>query len=56
MSDYKLFISEFEKAVTSAKRDINEIELIAVSKKKPSPDIKKIINLKHISYGEKQIK
>ena len=42
-------------AVSEANRDIDEIDLIAVSKKKLSDDIRKVINLEHTSYGENQI-
>ena len=42
-------------AVSEANRDIDEIDLIAVSKKKSSEDIRKVINFEHISYGENQI-
>ena len=55
MSLYKNFIQKFEKAVISAKRDKSEIEVIAVSKKKSVADIKKILDLNHVSFGENQI-
>ena len=55
MSLYKNFITEFTTAVSEANRDIDEIDLIAVSKKKSSEDIRKVINFEHISYGENQI-
>ena len=55
MTNFKLFSSELEKAIIAANRDFNEVELIAVSKKKPTSEIKKIINQKHISYGENQL-
>ena len=42
-------------AVSEANRDIDEIDLIAVSKKKSSDDIRKVINFEHVSYGENQI-
>ena len=42
-------------AVSEANRDIDEIDLIAVSKKKSSDDIRKVINFDHLSYGENQI-
>ena len=42
-------------AVSEANRDIDEIDLIAVSKKKSSEDIRKVINFEHSSYGENQI-
>ena len=55
MSSYQNFLNDFKTAATAANRDIEEINLIAVSKKKSSEDIKKIIDLKHVSYGENQI-
>lgn len=55
MIDYKIFLSELEKAINAANRDMKEVELIAVSKKKPISEIKKIIDQKHISYGENQL-
>ena len=42
-------------SVSEANRDIDEIDLIAVSKKKSSDDIRKVINFDHFSYGENQI-
>lgn len=42
-------------AVSQANRDIDEIDLIAVSKKKSSDDIRKVISFDHLSYGENQI-
>ena len=55
MSSYPNFFNQFQKAVSSANRDISQIELIAVSKKKSSLDIRKVISLDHISYGENQV-
>ncbi len=55
MSLYQNFLNDFKTAASAANRDIDEINLIAVSKKKSSEDIKKIIDLKHVSYGENQI-
>ena len=55
MSLYQNFFTEFMSAVSEANRDIDEIDLIAVSKKKSSEDIRKVINFEHISYGENQI-
>ncbi len=52
---YKDFIIEFQKALESAGRDIHEVELIAVSKKKPITDIKKVYELGQLSFGENQI-
>ena len=55
MSLYQNFLKEFNKTVQSSKRDISEIELIAVSKKKSADDIKQVCLEKHLSYGENQI-
>ncbi len=52
---YKQFLSVFEKAVLSSKREIDDIELVAVSKKKTADDIQTVINQGHISFGENQI-
>tara|TARA_B100001057_G_scaffold121119_1_gene119848 strand:- start:1489 stop:2142 length:654 start_codon:yes stop_codon:yes gene_type:complete len=55
MSLYQNYFNQFKSAVSAAHRDISEIDLIAVSKKKPSSDIRKVIEQGHISYGENQI-
>tara|TARA_B100000965_G_scaffold399693_1_gene420122 strand:+ start:2596 stop:3249 length:654 start_codon:yes stop_codon:yes gene_type:complete len=55
MSQFKNFHSTFLKSVISAKRDIEEIELIAVSKKKPADAIINVINEGHLSFGENQL-
>ena len=55
MSSYPNFFNQFQKAASSANRDISQIDLIAVSKKKSSTDIRKVISLDHISYGENQV-
>jgi pyridoxal phosphate enzyme (YggS family) len=55
MSSYKNFIDNLEKSVQLANRNIEEIDLIAVSKKKPSSDIQCVIDESHISFGENQI-
>ena len=55
MRDYLEFLKIFEKAVLNANRDIEEIELIAVSKKKPSTLIREVINNGYNSFGENQI-
>ena len=55
MNLYQNFLKEFNKTVQSSKRDISEIELIAVSKKKSADDIKQVCLEKHLSYGENQI-
>ena len=52
---YENFLAQFNKAALKAGRDIEEIELIAVSKKKPPEDIKKVFNQGHLSFGENQI-
>tara|TARA_B100001248_G_scaffold81005_1_gene58804 strand:- start:1408 stop:2055 length:648 start_codon:yes stop_codon:yes gene_type:complete len=52
---YKQFLSAFEKAVLSSRREIDEVELVAVSKKKTTDDIQTVINQGHISFGENQI-
>ena len=55
MKEYLNFLKIFEKAVLDANRDIEEIELIAVSKKKPSELIREVINNGYQSFGENQI-
>ena len=45
----------FEKSVSSAKRSIEEIEVIAVSKRKSTQDILAILQEGHLSYGENQL-
>ena len=55
MSQFKNFYSTFLKSVLSAKRDIEEIQLIAVSKKKPASTIIDIINEGHLAFGENQL-
>ena len=55
MSRYKEFIKDFEKSVLKNKRDIQEIELIAVSKRKSVDDINSIIIEGHTSFGENQL-
>lgn len=55
MSSYKNFLANFDKSAKLAGRDIQEIELIAVSKKKPASDIQNVINEGHASFGENQI-
>ena len=52
---YEDFKVQFEKAVLDAGRDIEDIELIAVSKKKPLDAIKKVFDAGHFSFGENQI-
>ena len=55
MSRYKDFIEDLKKAAFSAGRDIDEIEVIAVSKKKSKQEIQDVIDENHISFGENQI-
>ena len=55
MKEYLLFLKTFEKAVLNAQRDIDEIELIAVSKKKPIELIREVINSGFKSFGENQL-
>ena len=55
MSNYKDFLIDFEKSILSNKRTIEEVELIAVSKRKAEEDILSVINLGHRTFGENQI-
>ncbi len=55
MSLYQNFLNQFKIAVADANRDIEEVDLIAVSKKKSSNDIQKVIGSTHKSFGENQI-
>ena len=55
MTDYLKFLKNFESAVLKAHRDIEEIELIAVSKKKPSELIRQVIDDGCRSFGENQL-
>ena len=55
MSKYKNFLSSLELSLRSANRNPQDIELIAVSKKKSATDIQKVINEGHQSFGENQI-
>ena len=55
MSRYLEFIKIFEKAVLKAKRDLNEIELIGVSKRKPPELIREVISNGCKSFGENQL-
>ena len=55
MSDYKNFLNNLEKSVQLVNRNIEEVDLIAVSKKKPSENIQIVINDGHTSFGENQI-
>ena len=49
------FFKNFERAVLKARRDIDEIELIAVSKKKPTSLIREVIQNGYQSFGENQL-
>ena len=55
MSQYQDFIKNFKKSVLQNKRDIEEIELIAVSKRQSPEKILSIINEGQLSFGENQI-
>ena len=55
MSKYKNFLSSLELSLRSANRNPQDIELIAVSKKKSVTDIQKVIDEGHLSFGENQI-
>ena len=55
MELYQKFLERLNAALLNANRDLNEVELIAVSKKKSSSEIKKVINCGHLSFGENQI-
>ena len=55
MSTYKNFIKQLEESSRLAGRKIDEIELIAVSKKKSISDIQSVIDEGHILFGENQI-
>ena len=55
MSDYKNFLKDFEKSIIDSKRNIEEVELIAVSKKKLVENILPIIDAGHRAFGENQL-
>lgn len=55
MSRYQEFIQNFTKAVLRTNRNIEEIEVIAVSKRKQISDIELIIDEGHLSFGENQL-
>ena len=55
MSRYKNFLSSLEVSLRNANRNSQDIELIAVSKKKSATDIQKVIDEGHQSFGENQI-
>jgi pyridoxal phosphate enzyme (YggS family) len=55
MSTYKNFLTKLENSLQIAGRRSEDIELIAVSKKKPIPDIQSVIDEGHLLFGENQI-
>ncbi len=55
MNTYLNFINVLEKAILKADREIEEIELIAVSKKKPAELIREVIANGCQSFGENQL-
>ena len=55
MKEYLEFLKIFERAVLKARREIDEIELIAVSKKKPTNLIREVIQNGYQSFGENQL-
>jgi hypothetical protein len=55
MSNYSDFLKDFEKSILRNKRAIEEVELIAVSKKKSEAEILPVINLGHRAFGENQL-
>ena len=55
MSKYKNFLNSLEESIQSTNRDLQDIELIAVSKKKSVLEIQKVIDQGHLSFGENQI-
>ena len=55
MSTYKNFLNKLENSLQIAGRRSEDIELIAVSKKKPIPDIQSVIDEGHLLFGENQI-
>ena len=55
MNSYDKFLGIYKNAVVNAHRNLNDVELIAVSKKKSSEEIKEVIQSGHLSFGENQI-
>ena len=55
ISNYKDFLRDFEKSILKNNRDIEDIELIAVSKRKSEEDILSVINSGHKIFGENQL-
>lgn len=55
MSNYKDFLKNFEKSIIKNKRDTEDVEIIAVSKRQSEENILPIIALGHRSFGENQL-
>lgn len=55
MNSYNTFLEQFKTAISQANRQIDEVELIAVSKKKSVEEIKSVIKFGQLSFGENQI-
>jgi len=55
MSLYKEFLRNFEKEIIQSKRNLEEVELIAVSKRKSVNNIFPIIKAGQLSFGENQL-
>lgn len=55
MSNYKDFLKDFEKSILRNNRFIEDVELIAVSKRKSEENILRVINLGHKNFGENQL-
>ena len=55
MNSYNTFLEQFKIAISQANRQIDEVELIAVSKKKSVEEIKSVIKFGQLSFGENQI-
>ena len=55
MKEHLEFLKIFKKAALKARRDIDEIELIAVSKKKSTNIIREVIQNGYRSFGENQL-
>ncbi len=55
MSTYKNFLNKLENSLQTAGRRFEDIELIAVSKKKSILDIQSVIDEGHLLFGENQI-
>ena len=55
MSNYQDFLKDFEKSILRNNRFIEDVELIAVSKRKSEEDILSVINSGHKIFGENQL-